>query len=75
MPDWNLRCYHCRRPGSTDEPLDHWCEEWDAPIHGGCVMEFLGTAEGEVVLSHYHEVRVVTRRWRLTIKVEPGCVR
>jgi hypothetical protein len=48
------KCWQCNKPG-----CDHWCEEWDTAIHGGCVEAFLKTEEGLLVLSHRHPVIVV----------------
>ncbi len=47
----NDRCWQCGKTG-----CDHFVEEWDAGIHGTCIEEFLKTPEGEIVLSHKHEV-------------------
>jgi hypothetical protein len=33
-----------------------WCEEWDAPLHTGCVEEFLKTPDGKIVLAHGHSI-------------------
>lgn len=48
-------CWQCSK---NDPPPDHWCEEWDTPIHGTCVKEFLETDEGKIVISHRHEIVV-----------------
>lgn len=36
---------------------DHWCEEWDAPLHADCIVPFLETEEGQTVLHHGHLVQ------------------
>jgi len=45
-------CFHCGKTGQ----LDHFCEEWDTGLHAHCVQPFLQTPEGQVVLTHKHEV-------------------
>jgi hypothetical protein len=45
------RCWHCGKIG-----CDHFVMEWDCAIHGECIEAFLETEEGDVVLSHKHEV-------------------
>jgi len=45
-------CLFCGKPNT-----DHWCEEWDAPLHADCIVPFLETEEGQVVLYHGHHVQ------------------
>lgn len=54
-PEWMLQggCWVCGERG--DGPY-HFVEEWDAYLHTRCVDEFLRSPEGEVVVSHGHEV-------------------
>ena len=46
-------CIYCEK-GDTD----HWAEEWDGPLHGNCVVPFLGTEEGKVIVDHKHLIKV-----------------
>jgi len=49
-------CFHCNEA----EPIPtHMCIEWDAYLHDVCVIPFLATAEGKVVLEHRHSVHLV----------------
>lgn len=48
-------CFYCH---SSKVRCDHWCTEWDAPLHACCVIPFLETTEGRLVLDHGHEVVV-----------------
>lgn len=50
------RCFHC----NSDDPEPMlFCEEWDAFLHAGCVMEFLSTPDGQIVLAHKHDIHIV----------------
>jgi hypothetical protein len=49
----NLRCFHCDR---HDPKPTHFVEEWDAYVHSGCVVPFLQTEEGKIIIKHKHEV-------------------
>lgn len=49
-------CFSCRKKGSKDRPLTHFCDEWDCYLHEGCIDDFLLTKEGEIVTLHEHEV-------------------
>ena len=51
-----VECFYCE--GRTPIP-DHYCEEWDAFLHGKCVEPFLTTEEGKIVIEHGHEVVVM----------------
>lgn len=53
MSNQATRCWQCGELGG-----DHFVEEWDSAIHGVCVLEFLKTEEGKVVLNHQHPVIV-----------------
>lgn len=46
-------CWQCNEKGS-----DHFVEEWDAFLHEACIIPFLHTAEGEIVLAHRHYIQV-----------------
>lgn len=50
-PAW--RCFYCNETG-----CDHFCEEWDCGLHEACVVPFLHTEEGEVVLDHKHSIQI-----------------
>ncbi len=50
-PNW--QCFYCNEKG-----CDHFCEEWDCGLHEACVIPFLHTDEGEVVLDHNHEIQI-----------------
>lgn len=47
------KCYQCGKDGA-----DHYCEEWDCMLHAKCVMAFLATDEGKVVIEHGHTVTI-----------------
>lgn len=44
-------CWQCGQPGA-----DHYCHEWDCMLHALCVLAFLATPEGQVVIAHGHTV-------------------
>lgn len=46
-------CFYCNEKG-----CDHFVEEWDAFLHGRCVLPFLKTEEGECVIAHKHHIQV-----------------
>ena len=46
-------CWRCRKPGA-----DHFVEEWDAYIHETCIIPFLHTDEGEIVVDHKHHIQI-----------------
>ena len=50
----NDPCWVCRK-----RDCDLWCIEWDAVIHSECVPAFLASEEGQIVLSHGHEVIIM----------------
>lgn len=50
-PNW--KCFFCSKKG-----CDHFCEEWDCGLHADCVIPFLHTEEGEVVINHKHEIQI-----------------
>ncbi len=52
--DW-FQCFHCNQVGG-----DHFVEEWDAVLHGQCVLPFLQTEEGRLVLDHGHQIELKT---------------
>jgi hypothetical protein len=45
-------CWVC----SDKRPCDHFCDEWDTPLHALCIPAFLATEEGACVLAHKHTV-------------------
>jgi hypothetical protein len=49
--DPELQCFHCNGANA-----DHSVEEWDSFLHGRCIVPFLMTDEGAIVLEHGHEV-------------------
>jgi len=53
--DKKHRCYHCNKVIATVKEAS-FCEEWDAFIHRKCILSFLNTLEGEVVVNHGHVV-------------------
>lgn len=44
-------CLRCGRRGG-----DHWVEEWDGAVHRGCLLDYLGSDEGEIILDHGHPI-------------------
>lgn len=46
-------CFSCGK--LSDSPMS-FVEEWDAFIHDSCIDMFLTGPEGEIVLSHGHEI-------------------
>lgn len=48
---YDFPCWVCRKSGAQ-----HFCDEWDTPIHARCVPTFLQTEEGRVVIKHKHTV-------------------
>ena len=55
--DWH--CISCNEwldpEGKTP---DHFCEEFDGVLHGGCVEEFLKSPEGLCVIAHNHRIQI-----------------
>jgi len=50
----NDDCFLC---GKEIEKKDlMFCDEWDCYLHRDCVVEFLKTEEGQIVLRHGHQV-------------------
>lgn len=47
------RCWECNKPG-----CDHAVEEWDSFLHERCVLAFLRTDEGQVVIEHKHLIQI-----------------
>jgi len=47
-------CFLCGK--NVEEKDLMWCEEWDAYLHRACVVPFLETEEGQIVLKHGHQV-------------------
>jgi hypothetical protein len=53
-------CFYCGKVKHpvTGKVVDHFVEEWDAALHRSCIEPFLITDEGEIMLSHEHDVVV-----------------
>lgn len=45
------QCFYCHKSGA-----DYFCEEWDCSLHRACILPFLATEEGGVVLAHGHQI-------------------
>lgn len=50
----NDNCFFCGEKIEKEDLV--FCEEWDSYLHRACVPAFLKTPEGQVVLTHGHEV-------------------
>lgn len=54
-PDvWEGDCFHCGKPGAN-----HFCDEWDCFLHAECVLPFLATEEGQIVIEHKHRIVII----------------
>lgn len=49
----NCECWVCQIGGCA-----HFVDEWDAYIHARCVIPFLASPEGQIVISHGHDVLI-----------------
>lgn len=49
-------CFVCPKIVLEGEGL--FVEEWDAVIHRDCLMTFLSSEEGMIVIKHGHEIYV-----------------
>lgn len=47
-------CFTCG--GYVEVAKGLFVEEWDAVIHRDCIAVFLSSAEGQIVVSHGHEI-------------------
>jgi len=47
-------CFHCNKEIKSEDLM--FCDEWDCYLHRDCVMDFLKSEDGQVVLLHGHEV-------------------
>lgn len=47
------KCFQCGEDGAT-----HYCHEWDCMLHADCVVPFLSSEEGELVIAHGHTVTI-----------------
>jgi hypothetical protein len=47
------KCWYCE-----GENANHYCEEWDCMLHDYCVIPFLMTDEGKLVIQHGHPVTI-----------------
>lgn len=47
-------CFYCNKDIQPEDLM--WCEEWDCYLHRDCVVPFLKTDEGLIVLKHGHIV-------------------
>ena len=56
MLDRNNLSHSCLFCSKSDPPVTHFVDEWDAYLHRACILPFLETKEGEIVLRHGHEV-------------------
>jgi hypothetical protein len=46
-------CFLCGKPDAT-----HYCHEWDCMLHADCIVPFLETEEGKIVIKHGHRVTI-----------------
>lgn len=53
-PSKESRCWQCGESG--DPGPWSFIEEWDAHVHDKCIADFLKSREGELLLSHGHEI-------------------
>ena len=44
-------CWVCKRRNCK-----HFCDEWDTTLHARCALDFLNDEEGQMVISHEHQV-------------------
>jgi len=49
------KCWVCY--SDDPEPM-LFCEEWDTFLHAKCVLKFLNSKEGKIVLLHKHPVYI-----------------
>lgn len=49
----NCPCCVCGKPN-----CDHYAEEWDTGIHKDCILNFLASEEGQIVVMHKHLIMV-----------------
>ena len=47
------KCWVCGKPNCT-----HFCDEWDTPLHARCVITFLQSEEGKLMIEHGHLVQI-----------------
>jgi len=47
-------CFYCNKEIDYKDLM--FCDEWDCYLHRDCVIDFLKTEEGKVVLGHGHAV-------------------
>ena len=47
------KCWFCHLEGAM-----HYCHEWDCMLHAGCVIPFLLSDEGKIVIAHGHTVTI-----------------
>lgn len=54
------RCWEARHPGHNEiigfDAEWSFVEEWDTYIHDICIDEFLKGPEGEIIISHGHDI-------------------
>lgn len=36
----------------------HFCEEWDCFLHARCIVEFMQTTQGQMIIQHGHVVQI-----------------
>jgi len=51
-------CWKCGKDPSVQS---HYCMEWDCVLCRDCVLPFLETDEGKIVLAHGHEIIIQER--------------
>lgn len=51
-------CFQC---GSAVDKYDLFVEEWDAYLHYDCLVQFLLSPEGEIVIKHGHSINAYSR--------------
>ena len=44
-------CFLCNEPDA-----EYYCEEWDCMLHEKCIIPFLRTPEGTIVMEHRHAI-------------------
>lgn len=56
--EWDI-CVYCNKFKRNGKTPNHYVEEWDGfMLHGECVLPWLETDDGQVVMIHEHLVQV-----------------
>ena len=50
--------------------MDHWLEEWDSCLHRDCILPFLKTDEGQIVIEHGHTI-IARNKDGVLLKFDP----